>query len=163
MDHELRASAERAIAAYLRDCYGLTGNVCTAVKGANWTFAVDDDVQTLAFVRLYRTSGRLPVDVASELAVLQAIQSTPALEVSRPLTDHWCRTFSEVQLPDGTQRLIAVFAPAAGRELAATEADFRRAGAALADLHRQSELARVAPNRDILSDLGDQQTVAMIA
>jgi Ser/Thr protein kinase RdoA (MazF antagonist) len=97
------------------------------------------------------------------LAVLRAVQVTPALEISRPFADRRGRTFSEVKLPDGTLRLIAVVAPAVGRELAETTADYRRAGAALSDLHRQSGLATLAPNREVLSDLRDKQTVAMIA
>jgi Ser/Thr protein kinase RdoA (MazF antagonist) len=163
MDQELRVNVEKAVSVYIRDAYALTGDASTVVKGANWTIAIVDGEQTVAFVRLYRTSGRSQADAASELAVLRAVQDTPALEVSRPFADRWGRTLSEVELPDGTQRLIAVFAPALGRELTATAADYRHAGAALSDLHRQSELTRLAPQREFVSELADKQTLAMIA
>lgn len=163
MDQDLQASGERAIAAYLGEIYGLAGNVSTAVKGVNWTLAVEDNGQAVAFVRLYRPSGRSAADVAAELAVLHAVEGTAALEVSRPLPDRRGRTLSEIELPDGSRRMIAVFARAAGRELAATMADYRRAGTALADLHRQSGLASLAPNREIGSELAAKETLAMIA
>lgn len=124
MQQELRAAVERAIHAYVADTYGLTGRVSTVVKGANWTFVVRDGAQDRAFVRLYRTWGRSAADVASEMAVLRALQSTPALDASRPLIDHEGRSFSTFELPDRTKRLLGVFAPAAGRELAATPADW---------------------------------------
>jgi Ser/Thr protein kinase RdoA (MazF antagonist) len=163
MDQDLRASGERAVSAYLRDAYGLAGNVSTATRGVNWTLAVEDGGQAVAYVRLYRTSGRSPADVAAELAALRAVESTAALEVSRPRPD--CRgcTVSEIDLPDGSRRMIAVFSRAAGRELTATTSDYRHAGAALADLHRQSGLASLAPNREILSELAAKETLAMIA
>lgn len=162
MDQDLRASGERAVSAYLRDAYGLAGNVSTAVKGVNWTLAVEDSGQAVAFVRLYRTSGRSPADVAAELAVLRAVEGSAALEVSRPLPVRRGRTVSEIELPDGSRRMIAVFARAAGRELTATTSDYRCAGAALADLHRQSGLASLVPNREIGSELAAKETLAMI-
>lgn len=163
MSQKLRARVEKAVSVYLRDTYAVTGNASTVVKGVNWTIAIGDGEQTIAFVRLYRTSGRSQADAASELAVLRAVQDTPVLDVSRPFEDRWGRTLSEVELPDGTQRLVAVFAPALGRELTATAADYWRAGAALSDLHRQSELTRLAPQRELLSEFEDKQTLAMIA
>lgn len=123
-EQELRAAVERAIHAYVADTYGLTGRVSTVVKGANWTFVVRDGAQDRAFVRLYRTWGRSAADVASEMAVLRALESTPGLEASRPLIDHEGRSFSTFELPDRTKRLLGVFAPAAGRELAATPDDW---------------------------------------
>ncbi|WP_321897226.1 phosphotransferase [Burkholderia cepacia] len=163
-EQELRKRTEQAVSAYLFDAYKIEGNVSTVVKGANWTLAVNDGAQVFAYVRLYRTSGRSPVDVASELTVLRAVQATAALDVSRPFEDHLRRASSERELPDGTRRLIAVFARAAGREMAATTADFRRVGTALADLHRQSALAGLAPQREILgSGTTDLETIAMIA
>lgn len=163
MQQELRAAVERAIHAYVADTYGLTGRVSTVVKGANWTFVVRDGAQDRAFVRLYRTWGRSAADVASEMAVLRALQSTPALDASRPLIDHEGRSFSTFELPDRTKRLLGVFAPAAGRELAATPADWYRAGVALSDLHRQTRLTKLAPSRELLSEARDKETLAMIA
>ncbi|WP_247356108.1 phosphotransferase [Bradyrhizobium sp. 160] len=163
MEQEVRAAVERAISAYVADTYGLTGSVSTVVKGANWTFVVRDGAQDRAFIRLYRAWGRPAADVASEMAMLRAVESTPALEVSRPLIDHEERSFSAFQLPDGTKRLLGVFAPAAGRELAATPADWYRAGVALSHLHRQTGLTKLAPNRELLSGTRDKETLAMIA
>lgn len=163
MDQDLRASGERAIAAYLHDAYSLAGIVSTAIKGVNWTLAVEDGGQAVAFVRLYRTSGRSPADVAAEVAVLRTVAGTAALEVSRPLPDRRGRTVSEIELPDGSRRMIAVFSRVDGRELTATTADYRCAGTALADLHRQSGLVSLAPDREIGSALAARETLAMIA
>ncbi|QPF90845.1 phosphotransferase enzyme family protein [Bradyrhizobium commune] len=163
MEQELRATVERAISGYVAGAYNLTGSISTVVKGANWTFVVRDGSQDLAFIRLYRNWGRSVADVADEMAVLQAVEGTPALEVSRPLIDLVGRSFSTFELPDGSKRLLGVFTPAAGRELAATAADWHRAGAALSHLHRQNRLAALAPKRELLSDDRRKQTLAMIA
>lgn len=163
MEQELRATVERAISGYAADAYNLTGTVSTVVKGANWTFAVRDGTEYQAFIRLYRTSGRSAADVADEMAVLQAVEGTTALEVSRPLIDHKGQSFSTIELPDGSKRLLGAFAPAAGRELAATAADWYRAGTALSHLHRQTRLATLAPKRELLSDVRRNETLAMIA
>jgi Ser/Thr protein kinase RdoA (MazF antagonist) len=163
MEQVSRASGERAIAAYLDEIYGLAGNLSTVVKGVNWTLSVEDKGQAVAFVRLYRPSGRLVADVAAELAVLDAVEGTASLEVSRPLPDRQGRTVSEIELPDCSRRMIAVFSRAAGRELTATVSDYRCAGTALADLHRQRNLASLAPNRNIGSERIAQETLARIA
>ncbi|WP_407186850.1 phosphotransferase [Bradyrhizobium centrosematis] len=163
MEQEFRATVERAISAYVADTYGLAGSVSTVIKGANWTFVARDGVQDRAFIRVYRTCGRSAADVASEMAVLLAVEDTPALDVSRPLIDREGRSFSTFELPDGTKRLLGVFAPAVGRELAAITADWYRAGVALSHLHRQTGLTPLAPNRELLSDTRDNETLAMIA
>ncbi|RZF24491.1 hypothetical protein EVC45_38430 [Paraburkholderia sp. UYCP14C] len=163
-EKEWRARVEASISACLRDRYRIRGAVSTVVKGANWTFAVDDGNRCVAFVRLYRTSGRSSVEVASELELLCAVRATPALEVARPRPDRFGEVSSEIELPDGTRRLIAIFAPAEGRELAPTIEDYRRAGAALADLHTQKALTNLAPDRDILfGERRNAETIAMIA
>lgn len=163
MEQELRATVERAISGYVADAYKLTGTVSTIVKGANWTFSVRDGIEYQAFIRLYRTWGRSAADVADEMAVLRAVKETTALNVSRPLINCEGQSFSTFELPDGTKRLLGVFAPAAGLELAATTADWYRAGVALSHLHRQTGLTTLAPNRKLLSDDRNKETLAMIA
>jgi len=93
----------------------------------------------------------------------ETVEGTPALDVSRPLIDRKGLSFSTFKLPDGTKRLLGVFAAAVGRELAATTADWHRAGVALSHLHRQTHLAILAPYRELLSDTRDKETLAMIA
>ncbi|GLR87621.1 hypothetical protein [Bradyrhizobium iriomotense] len=91
------------------DAYKLsTGSVSTVVKGANWTFVVRDRREDQAFICLYRSWGRSAADVADEMAVLRAVEGTPALEVSRPLIDREGQSFSTFELPDGSERLLGV-------------------------------------------------------
>lgn len=156
------SAAERAVAAHLAETFGAQGTVRSVVRGVNWTFAVEDTGKAIAYARLYRTVGRSADDVAAEMAVLSAIESTPALHVSRPWRDRLGRCVSELTMPDGSRRVIAVFEPALGRELADTAADYRAAGAALADLHRQAELVQLAPARP-LGPVSADDTLAKIA
>lgn len=66
VERELRKRTEQAISAYLPNAYDVQGDVCTVVKGANWRLVIDDGGETVANVRLYRTTGRSPDDIARE-------------------------------------------------------------------------------------------------
>ncbi|MCS4508990.1 phosphotransferase [Xylophilus ampelinus] len=85
----------------------------------------------------------------AEMAVLDAIQATDILDVSRPIEDRSGCWFSEVSLPpDNMARVVGVFRPAKGIEPAGSLHDYQRIGQALADLHRQTHLAKIAQARN---------------
>jgi len=158
---DMRRRVEAATSTKLLELYELVGNVTTVVHGVNWTLSIDDTSGTTYFVRLYRV-GRSVDEVAAELSVLNAIASSAALDVARPKLDCLGRSFSEIELPDGSRRLLAVFQQAVGRELADTLDDFRHAGLALAHLHRQSQISELAPAREIVSERLGLETIAMV-
>lgn len=143
-------TVEKTVDIHLRDIYGIEGGAATVINGVNWTLRVGSTEHPRAFVRLYRLNDRPTDDVAAEMAVLNAIQPTGVLRVSRPIEDLSGCWFSEISLPllHKMTRIMGVFSPAKGIEPEGSLYDYQRIGQALADLHRQKHLAKIVPNRN---------------
>jgi len=151
------------VRAVLAAAYGVDGALRTVVRGVNWTLAAETSDGRTLFVRLYRTEGRPPEAIEAELAVLAAVEATPALGVSRPLADRRGRLAVPVAMDGHGRRMLAVFEAAPGRPLARTGEDLAAAGRALADLHAQASLAELAPRRPVVDEEAIAQTVARMA
>lgn len=142
-----RATVEPVVAASLEADYRLSAEVRTVVRGVNWTLAVGPEGAPVAYVRLYRPEGRLEAEIAAELAVLDAVVATDRLDVARAVANQKGRLLTQLQVPGFGTRPMAVFQVAAGRPMRERPDDLRAAGAALADLHGQTQLAARAPTR----------------
>ncbi len=158
-----REKGEAVVAAHLRDLYHLRGEVETVVAGANWTMRLSAATgQAIAYVRLCRHDRSLE-DIHAEMAVLNAIQATPALDAGRPIASRLGSNVSTLTLPDGSTRFATVFQPVGGNEPADRPSDYALIGVALADLHRQPVLSTLAPSRSpgLSTAIGSIEKIAL--
>ncbi|MGS0897001.1 phosphotransferase enzyme family protein [Burkholderia stagnalis] len=144
MRQQNRAQCEAAIAAHLKSVYGIDGTIETVVYGLNWTLRVCVAESPVAYVRLYRLDRSLD-ELRTEMNVLDNIESSDALKVSRSIRSQTGSSITVVTLPDTSRRFVSVFEPAQGVKPADTQSDYAAIGAALADLHRQTALIEFAP------------------
>ncbi|WP_316169067.1 MULTISPECIES: phosphotransferase enzyme family protein [unclassified Bradyrhizobium] len=132
--------------------YGIVGEVTTIVNGINWTLSFSDRDGVKYYGRVYRVKGRSGADVAAEHSVLNATVETPSFHAVRPLQSRDGRSVLEVDL-HGVKRLFSLYPCAPGKPMEYTVHDFRVAGRALAELHRQDHLTALSPHR-LLYDPG---------
>ena len=140
----------------LKEKYNLLGRVSTVMEGINWTLAFDRAGLETKYVRLYRLLGRKPEDAYAELRILEAVVDTNALSVSRPIPNVGGDLITEVSMPDGVRRLMAVFGAAKGIEPRFRESDYYLIGEALKDLHAQAHLDQLAADRSIEVNLSKE-------
>ncbi|WP_199202512.1 phosphotransferase enzyme family protein [Mesorhizobium sp. L-2-11] len=156
------AAVERVVAAALEAEYRLSAEVRTVVRGVNWTLAAGPDRAPVAYVRLYRPEGRPKAEIAAELAVLDAVVATDRLDVARAVASQKGQLLTQLEVPGSGTRPMAVFQVAAGEPVRARPDDLRAAGAALADLHGQTQLAALAPQRELAAEGEIDRTIARI-
>lgn len=123
------------------------------VHGVNWTFRIVATTGAHYFLRLYRERDRTSAEIMAEIEVLNSIQTSETLKISRPISNRRLQYLREIKTADGTRRCAVLFEEAQGRVPTPTHDDMRAAGRALAELHRQSSLAQLAPSRTI-ADVG---------
>ncbi|MDA9406337.1 phosphotransferase enzyme family protein [Bradyrhizobium sp. CCBAU 45384] len=134
---------------FCKEHYGIIGELTTVVNGLNWTLAVEARDGMKYFGRVYRVSGRSKADVLAEHSILGAIVETSFLRVIRPLRSRDGNTALELDFGMGGRRLFALYPCAPGRPMEYTAHDFRVAGRALAELHRQAHLTSRSPGRQL--------------
>lgn len=133
------------------------------VRGINRTFSVRTSTGNVFYLRLYRQSGRTSFEIDAELDLLNAIEENEFLSVSLPVADLQGRYTSQLKLSDQIVRPCALFHTAQGRSLEMMVSDMQAAGRALAYLHGQTELAEIAPRRDLADPHQIEATIAEIS
>ncbi|MER9683202.1 phosphotransferase [Mesorhizobium sp. M0115] len=94
--------------------------------------------------------------------MLDAVAATYQLDVARAVANQKGRLLTQLQVPGSGARPMAVFQVAAGEPVRARPDDLRAAGAALADLHGQRQLAALAPQRELVAETEIDRTIARI-
>ncbi|MBX2855834.1 MAG: phosphotransferase [Rhodobacteraceae bacterium] len=107
----------------------------------NATFRVDDPEAANPFIlRAHRPDYHTHVEIASELAWIDALRAEQAAQIPAPLSMINGERIAEIQI-DGEVRYLAAFEFMSGAEPAPTEdlrIDFTRLGAVTARLHQQA-------------------------
>ncbi|MEM5432510.1 phosphotransferase enzyme family protein [Cupriavidus oxalaticus] len=155
-DHDTKSAGDVALVwRAVATVYGIEAiDVHEVVRGVNRTFSLTDSADRTYYLRLYRTHGRVEVEIDAELCLLARIERDDLLEVSSAhSTLRGGRRF-RLALSDGAIRHAALFDAAVGRPLEMTCDDLAAAANALKRLHAQSALGELAPSRHI-AELGE--------
>jgi Ser/Thr protein kinase RdoA (MazF antagonist) len=155
--HAATASDVGAILDTIETEYGIVvGHIAPVVLGVNRTFEVRTSEETY-FFRLCRATGRALAEVQAEAAVIAGVREHESLGVARAIPTLRGTYVVDVRKLADSPRYGLLFQRAQGREATTSDADLHRIGRALAQLHAQGQLARLAPRRVVGAPAGDHR------
>jgi Ser/Thr protein kinase RdoA (MazF antagonist) len=132
------------------------------VNGVNRTFLCQSSGADF-YLRLYRMVGRTVPDIGAELAVLANLKKTDSLGVCRAIKKADGESIFSLRLTDNIPRNSVLFEGASGRKLNDISEDFTVAGSALRDLHAQSQVLGLAPERRMFDESAAVRTLEAFA